>query len=172
MSARKCRKKSTGRFGLWRAKMAEPIDLQIIEDLEETLRGVESLGSVVLGRPETRKQVLPCAGLIPVSQITELEADTAHLHVLKIVIRIIVEQSDEHALYVLLRAVAEISAAVMTDPTRGGLAKHTFVGWSDGGNESRHYGFIDSEDPFAGCDLKITIQYETEEADPTEQNFI
>lgn len=150
----------------------DPIDLLIIKDLEGALRTVGSLNSVVLGRPETRNHALPCAGLVPVAEKTELEADSAHINELKVIVRTLVEKDDEHALYVLMRALADIARAVLADPSRGGLAKNTRIGWPEGGDESKRYGFIDAEDPFAGCDLKLSILYHTEESDPSEQSFM
>ena len=152
--------------------MADPIDLLIVKDLEEALNEVESLGSVVLGRPETRNHELPCAGLVPINETTELEADSSHVNLLKVLIRVLVKENEEHALYVLMRVVADIARAVMVDPSRGGLAKNTRIGWQDQGDESKHYGFIDAVDPFGGCDLKIAILYQTEESEPAEQDFM
>ena len=145
--------------------MADSIRKLILMDIETAVKTASSLNTVVPGRPEHLNFPRPIAGVFPASEDTDLEPDTSEVHTLDFIVRVLVDEDDQHALYELEDILRDVEIAVKTDPSRGGRAAHT-------AKTGVKYLYVDAELPRAGADLHFTCRYQTEEGDPTEQNFI
>ena len=145
--------------------MAESIQKRILKSFETALGSVSSLASSGPGRLEHLNQTRPCAGFFPSDEDTELIPDTSENNEMEVIVRVLVDEEDEAALYELEDILMDIEIAVKADPTQGGIAEHTR-------KMGRHYLYVDRDLPQAGADVIFKVRYQTEETDPSEQNFI
>ena len=143
----------------------ESIQKLILKDIEAALGNATTLASVGPGRVDDKQWDLPCAGFFPEDEETSLEPESSEVNIMNVVIRVLVKEDDETALYELEDVLLDVEKAIKSDPTRGGLAEHTR-------KTGRHYLYVDRELPRAGADLLFSIRYQTEESDPSLQNFI
>ncbi len=144
--------------------MAESIRKLILKDVEAAVKTASEISTVVVGRPEHRNFSRPIAGIFPAIEDTELLPEASELNVLDFIVRVLVDEEDEHALYELEDCLTAVEVAVKTDPTRGGLAEYTK-------KTGIKYLYVDAELPRAGADLLFSTRYATEESDPTHQNM-
>lgn len=143
----------------------ESIQKLILKNIEAALGNATSLASVGPGRLDDKQWDRPCAGFFPDDEETALEPESSELNVMNLVVRVLVDEEDEVALYELEDVLMDVEKAIKADPTRGGLAEHTR-------KTGRHYLYVDRELPRAGADVMFAIRYQTEESDPSQQNFI
>src|ERR687891_211050 len=134
----------------------------ILKDVETALSTVTSLESAKVGRPEHLNFPRPIAGVFPADEDTELEPEDNEVNVLNFVIRVLVDEGDEHALYQLEDVLLDIQRALQVDPTRGGLAEHTR-------KTGIKYLYVDAEYAKAGADLLYAVRYQSLEQDPADQ---
>jgi hypothetical protein len=144
--------------------MADSIRKLILMDIEEALKTAPSLETIVTGRPEHFNFARPIAGFFPANEDTELYPAASELNVLDFIVRVLVDEEDQHALYELEDALADVEAAVKADTTRSGLAEYTH-------KTGVKYLYVDAELPRAGADLMFSTRYATEESDPSHQNM-
>ena len=145
--------------------MADSIRKLILMDVEAALTALApSVANVVVGRPEHFNFTRPIAGVIPSNEDTELLPEASELNVLDFLVRVLVDEESQIALYQLEDVLSEVEVAVKTDPSRGGRAEHTK-------KTGVKYLYVDPELPRAGADLMFSTRYATEETDPTHQNM-
>ena len=134
----------------------------IFEKLEEILNTVTAAKEVSFGLPI--EAVFPALGIVPLQEDTENEPDDIYIEVLKIAVRVVVDDNDEAAGYHLEDILADVHRAVLADSKIGGLADNIK-------KEGTRWGWLDPKYPFAGADLLFEIRYQTEEKDPSDSNF-
>lgn len=138
---------------------------KIFQNLEAALEGVQALrhrgfGLWIPDDPELGRKQQPSAAVLPIDENSEFLPDEIHVETLKVAIRVVVDQTHQHAGYELEDILGDVHRAVMADLTRGGLA-----------DDTRKLGtrwlFLDQTFPQAGADLIFEVKYQTVESDPS-----
>lgn len=140
--------------------MADTIQDQILDNVEETLAAVESLVSVAQGSFELYKVNRPAVGVIPDEETTENEPDDIYVERLRVICRVVVDEGAERSRKALGQIIGAVHAAMLADPKRGGLAADTVkvgIKWL----------FLDEHYRSAGADVNFLITYAVDEQDPT-----
>jgi hypothetical protein len=140
--------------------MAETKRLKIIQHLIATAEAIESIKSVGYGSFEVLQKPRPALGILPDDEITERYPDDIYSERAGLACRIAVDEAGDRAGLELERIIGDLHAALLADPTRGGLADDT---WKVGIASL----FTDQNYPRAGADFKIIVQYQTNENDAT-----
>lgn len=144
--------------------MADSIRKQIFQEIETTLKAVESLRTVGFGSYELLRTVRPAVGILPDEELTENEPDDIYFEQLRFAVRVVVDETHQEAGYELEDLLADVHRAVLADPKRGGLADDTV-------KVGTKWLFLDQTYPRAGADLNFLVRYQTEEKDPSDSNF-
>lgn len=143
----------------------DSVRTRIFQFLEAKLQALTSLRSAALGDYEPSQQSLPSAGILPDEETTQtqsLDLPVIYDETLNFVVRVVVDEGSAKAGYELDRLLPEVQAAVLADPTCGGICNQLSKG-------STKWLFLDREYPKAGADLRFTAEYSTHALDPAQQ---
>ena len=146
--------------------MADSLRKQILANLEETLKEVESLRHVGFGLWMPEDKPRPTGGILPVRERTTLmESDGLYWQRFTVACRVIVDETHQHAGYELEDVLADVETAVLADPTRGGIADDTHL--VEDPEVSTNWLYLDQTLPQAGADILFEVKYQRQATDPS-----
>ncbi len=142
--------------------MADSVRKKILKNIETTLAGIAEIKTVRFGTFEPTSLTKPACGFRAMDDDSNVADYSINRQSMGVSVKIVADEKNEQAGWEVEDLIPLVHAAIMTDKTRGGLARRTRV-------EGIRDMFNDKEYPEAGVEMRYRVEYATAIEDLTVQ---